>query len=71
MGCVVQQVLTFDDVDDLGEQQVLRWVPQPGVEDPVRLEGGGVSEGLLRWHTPKGPPHPQTHLLLSLRKVRN
>lgn len=38
MGCVIQQVLPLDDVDDLGQQQVLGRVPQPGVEDPVRLE---------------------------------
>lgn len=40
VGCITQQVLSLDDVDDLGQQQVLGWVPQPGVEDPVRLERG-------------------------------
>lgn len=38
--CVAQQVLPLDDVDDLGQQQVLGRVPQPGVKDPVRLERG-------------------------------
>lgn len=33
---VVEQVLLLDDVDDLSQQQVLGWVSQPGVEDPVR-----------------------------------
>ena len=40
VGCVAQQVLPLDDVDDLGQQQVLGRVPQPRVEDPVGLEGG-------------------------------
>lgn len=38
MGRVIQQVLPLDDVDDLSQQQVLGRVPQPRVEDPVRLE---------------------------------
>ena len=38
MGRVIQQVLPLDDVDHLGQQQVLGRVPQPRVEDPVRLE---------------------------------
>ena len=38
MGCIVQQVLSLDDVDDLSQQQVLGRVSQPRVEDPVRLE---------------------------------
>ena len=49
MGCIVQQVLSLDDVDDLGQQQVLGRVPQPRVEDPVRLEGDtGYQKGSRR-----------------------
>ena len=64
MGCVVQQVLSLDDVDDLGQQQVLGRVPQPRVEDPVRLEGDtGVSE---RFQT-----YPQTHFSQFKRREIN
>lgn len=63
MGGVFQQVLPLDDIDDLGQQQVLARVPQPGVKDPVRLERGRVLERFthghsLRAHFPRTPcPH--------------
>lgn len=38
VGDIAQQILPLDDVDDLGQQQVLARVPQPGVEDPVGLQ---------------------------------
>ena len=48
MGCVVQQVLSLDDIDDLGQQQVLGWVSQPRVEDPVRLESESDITGIRK-----------------------
>lgn len=56
MRCVVQQVLPLDDVDDLGQQQVLGRVPQPGVEDPVWLERGpGCWKGSYTGTPCRGP----------------
>ena len=37
-GHLRQKVLLTDDVEDLGQQQVLGGVAHPGVEDTVRLE---------------------------------
>ena len=60
-GRVVQQVLPLDDVDDLGQQQVLGRVPQPGVKDPVRLEGGAWrQQGRTQAHPGGAPLRPDT-----------
>ena len=68
MGCIIQQVLPLDDIDDLSQQQVLGRVSQPDVKYPVWLEQsmgcwkglpmGTAFRGPFPPDTPCGPPPP-------------